>query len=240
MRKLLLAIGLLASLIGPALAQAPPPVPALPDTQRQTVYSGVGTGPVAVGFQLYCDGTDLDNCIEVWINDVRYLSTDPVHGWFVSSPTGPIASIPRPITDARLSFVNPQSGTAVIISAQRPRRLQTFAENRGVTARDLNQVFNTLFAISRDTWDKINDVNGRGLFFGPGGYTGPMPLPSQCANMVLGFDATGLNPVCVTGGGGGGGGGGAVNSVTNTDSTLTFAPTTGNVVGSLNTGHANT
>ncbi|HEX8838732.1 MAG TPA: hypothetical protein VF748_17450 [Candidatus Acidoferrum sp.] len=37
-----------------------------------------------------------------------------------------------------------------------------------------------------------------------------------------------------------GGGGGAVSSVTNSDGTLTFSPTTGPVVGSINLGHANT
>lgn len=39
---------------------------------------------------------------------------------------------------------------------------------------------------------------------------------------------------------GGGGGGGAVNSVSNSDSTLTITPTTGTVVAILNTAHSNT
>ena len=234
----LLTVAILLGMLAPAVAQAPP-VPALPDTQRQTAYTGVGLGPVAVGFQLYCDGTDLDNCIEVWINGIRHLSTDPINGWFISSPTGPIASIPRPITDAQLTFVTPQSNTFVIVSAQRPRRLQTFAENQGITARAFNQIFNTVFAELRDTWDKINDVTGRGLFFGPGAITGPMPLPSQCANMLLGFDATGLNPICTTPGTGGGGGGGGVTSVSNADGSLIISPITTAVVASLATGHAN-
>jgi hypothetical protein len=41
-------------------------------------------------------------------------------------------------------------------------------------------------------------------------------------------------------GAGTGGGSGAVSQVSNTDSTLTFSPNTGNVVGSLNLGHTNT
>ena len=39
---------------------------------------------------------------------------------------------------------------------------------------------------------------------------------------------------------GGGGGGGAVDSVANSDGTLTISPTTGNVVASVNTAKANT
>src|SRR6185312_13392074 len=56
-----------------------------------------------------------------------------------------------------------------------------------------------------------------------------------CANF-LGVDSTGkvglFNPGCV--------GGGAVTSVSNSDGTMTFSPTTGAVVGSLNLAHANT
>ena len=69
MRKLLAVIGLLAGLVGTALAQAPPPVPALPDTQRITSYSlSSSLCNCAVGFALYGDGTDADNWIKVTIN----------------------------------------------------------------------------------------------------------------------------------------------------------------------------
>jgi hypothetical protein len=138
-----------------ALAQAPPPVPALPDTMRQTSYVISGsTCACAVGFQIYGDGGDIDNWIKVTINGAPVLSTDSTFGWVLSSPTGPLTTIPRPITDAILTFNSAQTGTVVITGAERPRRLQTFAENQGVTARQLNQVFNTAFAELREAWDR--------------------------------------------------------------------------------------
>src|SRR5215469_4317647 len=126
LRRILLAASLVFSL-APALAQAPPPVPALPDTQRQTTYTiSASTCACAVGFQIYGDGTDVDNWIKVLINGGMVLSTDPTHGWTLTSPTGPLATIPRPITDAVLTFNAPQTGTIQIIGAERPRRLSTF------------------------------------------------------------------------------------------------------------------
>jgi hypothetical protein len=152
--RALFAASLVASL-NSALAQAPPPVPALPDTIRQTTYSiSSSTCACAVGFQLYGDQTDVDNWVQVFVNATSYLSTDPTFGWSLSSPTGPLSSIPRPITDAVLTFNNAQTGTITITGAQRPRRLQTFAENQGITARQFNQIFNTAFAQLRELWDR--------------------------------------------------------------------------------------
>jgi hypothetical protein len=57
-RRLILAFTLIAGL-GPAFAQAPSPVPALPDVERRTTYTITGTTcACAVGFQLYGDGGD--------------------------------------------------------------------------------------------------------------------------------------------------------------------------------------
>ena len=160
--RALFAASLMAGLSS-ALAQGPPPVPALPDTARQTTYSiSSSTCTCAVGFQLYGDGTDIDNWIRVAINGQNYLSTDPNHGWSLSSPTGPLNTIPRPITDAVLTFNLNQTGSIVITGAQRPRRLQTFSENQGVTARQQNQIFNTAFAELREAWDRVGGA-GAGL-----------------------------------------------------------------------------
>ena len=102
MKRILAALLLLAS---PALAQAPPPVPALPDTSRITPYTLAGsTCACSVGFGIYADNasTDVDNWVQVWISSAagqtatRYLSTDPVYGWTITSPTGSLALIPRP------------------------------------------------------------------------------------------------------------------------------------------------
>lgn len=205
-RRALLAIGFLAAL-APAFAQAPPPVPGLPDIERRTTYTITSsTCACAVGFQIYGDNNDYGNWIEVWLNGVLQSSSS----YTVTSPTGPLASIPRPITDAVLTFNAAQTGTVVIVGARRPRRVAQFPEGRGVAARDLNQAFTDLVAQNRETWDKINDVTGRALLSAPGNTLGLLPQPSACVNSLLGFDATGANPKCLGGTGtvlGVGGGG---------------------------------
>lgn len=205
-RRLFATVALVAALLSPAVAQnpfppgPPPPVPALPDSQRQTTYTITGTNcACAVGFQLYGTSTDFQNWIEVWLNGVQVQFNDPTFGWSVSSPTGPLSTITRPITDAVLTFNNVQTGTVVIVGAERPRRTAEFAEGQGVPARAINQSYNDLYAIDRETWDKINDLTGRGLFFAPGIATGPMPSPAACAGNVLGFSSgNGSQPVCFT------------------------------------------
>ncbi len=194
----------LLAFIGAAFAQnpyppgPPPPVPGLPDSQRQTTYTISGTAcACAVGFQLYGDSTDYQSWIEVWLNGVQVQYNDPTYGWSLASPTGPFATIPRPITDAVLTFNNVQTGTVVIVSARRPRRTTEFTEGVGVPARSLNQTFNDIYAIAREIWDKINDVAGRGFFVAPGNIAGKLPLPASCANSLWAWDGTGLNPYCV-------------------------------------------
>lgn len=199
-RRAIIAAALLASLLAPALAQAPPAVPALPDTERRMSYSiSSSTCACSVGFALYGDSTDVDEWIEVWIGGVRYLSTDSNHGWSLSSNTGSLATIPRPITDAVLTFNTAQTGTVQIVGARRPRRPNQFTENRGVAARDLNQVITDLTAQNRETWDKINDVTGRGLFSQPGNSMATLPAPTSCINGYLNFGANGLSPTCISG-----------------------------------------
>lgn len=143
---------------------APPPVPALPDSARITTYTITAqTGPFAVGFQLYGDGSDYGNWIQVWLGAVLTgtllnAGTD----YTLSSATGPLASIPRPITDATITLAVATTGTLTIIGAQRPRRLTEFAEGAGVAARDLNQIFNTVFAELREGWDKLLTTTSQG------------------------------------------------------------------------------
>jgi hypothetical protein len=197
-------IRILASLLlllwaSSALAQAPPAVPALPDTERRTAYSISGTTcNCAVNFALYGDGSDYWDWIEVYLNGVLVSHSDPTYGWAITSPTGPLGSIALPITDAVLNFTGVQTGTVQIVGARRPRRAAQFQENQGVAARDLNQALTDIVAQNREAWDKINDVTGRGLFSQPGNTVGPLPLPAKCSGSLLGFDGTGLNPVCVS------------------------------------------
>lgn len=194
----LLTILFLCLIAGRALAQAPPAVPALPDTERRTSYSITGTTcNCAVNFALYGDGTDYQSWVEVWINGIRANYNDPAYGWTITSPTGPLANIPRPVTDAVLTFSQPQSGTIQIVGARRPRRVSQFTEGRGVAARDLNQALTDIIAQNREAWDHINDLTGRVIQTQPGNIMGLLPLPAACRATFLGFDATGLNPVCL-------------------------------------------
>lgn len=187
MRTIARALAVLFALTAGAAAQAPPPVPALPDTGRITVLNISSTCACSVGFQLYGDGTDVDNWLQVYVGFTRYLSTDPVFGWKITSPTGSLASIPRPITDAILTFNQAQIGLIIINGAQRPRRLSEFSEARGVPARDHNQVLNTLFAEQREAWDKLN----RAILGQPGESFNLLPAPASRAGGVLAFDVTG-------------------------------------------------
>src|ERR1700736_5818994 len=55
--------------IAAAFAQAPGPVPALPDAERRTSYSiSASTCSCSVGFSLYGDSNDVANWLTVWVN----------------------------------------------------------------------------------------------------------------------------------------------------------------------------
>jgi hypothetical protein len=199
MRRVLLALAVLLGLLAPVAAQAPPPVPALPDAPRLTSYNlSASTCACSVGFAIYGDGTDVDAWIAVTINGVERLSTDTTYGWTITSATGPLGSIPRPITDAVLTFANPQTGTVVISGDRRPRRLSQFSEGAGVTARQLNQVITDIVATQRELWDGLNGA----LRGQPGEVFAPLPPAATRADTLLGFDAMG-NPMLYPAGGGG-------------------------------------
>lgn len=164
---------------------APPPVPALPDAPRFTSYAPVGSaGPFSVGFAIYGDSSDYTAWVGVTLDGVT--RTD----WTLDSPSGSLITLPRPITDARITFTNPVTGALVINSAQRPRRLAQNAENRGVTARDFNQTYTAIIAMLREAWD----MRGRMLLAPPGESIGILPSIAGRALQMLGFDASG-NPI---------------------------------------------
>lgn len=202
MRRIALAIALMLGLAAPAAAQAPPAVPALPDTARVTTYSlSASTCSCSVGFALYQSGTDVDQWISVYVNGVAKLSTDPAFGWALTSATGSLGSIPRPITNAVLTFNTAQTASIIIVGNQRPRRLSQFSENRGVPARDLNQAITTDIAALRELWDKSN----RSIVGQPGETLTPLPSGTARAGLNLGFDGSGnptLVPPVFSGGGG--------------------------------------
>jgi hypothetical protein len=197
-RRIAIAVAFLVELV-PAFAQVPAPVPALPDAERRTSYSITASQcSCTVNFALFGDSTDFANWIEVYLNGVRVNFNDATFGWTITSPSpGTLANLPRPITDAVLTFTNAQTGTVQIVGARRPRRTSQFNENTGIPARNVNQVVTDITATLREMWDKTNDMTGRGLFSQPGNTMGLLPLPAVCSNAFLGFDATGLNPTCV-------------------------------------------
>lgn len=143
--------------------------PALPDSVRAVVYTiSSSVGPFAVNFQIYGDLTDYDNWIQVYLNGIRYLSTDPTFGWTLTSPSGSLGLLPRPIVDGVINFNSAQTGTLEIIGAQRPRRLSEFAENTGVPAASFNVLFNSIFAELREGWDRapvVSNFAGLGAGF---------------------------------------------------------------------------
>lgn len=176
-----------------AYAQAPAPVPALPDSARLTTYSiSASTCACSVGFQIYGTGTDVDEWISVYINGVVKLSTDPTFGWSLSSVTGPLGSIPRPITNAVLTFNTVQTATVIILGNERPRRLSQFPENRGVAARDLNQAITDAVAVQRELWDKSN----RSITGQPGEVLPSLPGAASRPGTYLCFDSSGMPIVC--------------------------------------------
>ncbi|MBP1092982.1 hypothetical protein [Bradyrhizobium diazoefficiens] len=196
LRKTVFAAALAAS-VAPAFAQAPPPVPALPDTERRTSYSLSGsTCACAVGFALYGDSTDYANWLEVWVNGTLVPQSG---NWTITSPSSAdLSRLPRPITDAVLTFTSAQTGTVQIVGARRPRRTSQFAENRGVAARDLNQVITDIVAMLRENWDKTNDVTGRAVLAPPGETLAVLASAASRASQGACFDAGGNLVSCVS------------------------------------------
>lgn len=197
-RRLILALALIAG-ITPSFAQVPPPVPALPDTERRTAYSIAGsTCACAVNFALYGDSTDYQNWIEVWLNGGRVSNTDPLSGWTLTSPSGLIANLARPISDAIVTFNIAQTGTVQIVGARRPRRVSQYSENTGVPARNLNQDLTDIVAQNRETWDKLNDVTGRAVVAPPGETLSPLPPLASRSNQNACFNGSGSLVPCAS------------------------------------------
>lgn len=163
-------------------------VPALPDTERRTTYSvtTVTKGPFAVGFHIYADGEDYANWIEVWIDDEKVTS-----GWALSSASGSLANLPRPITNAVIEFdadLEGSGGSPInlqIVGTRRPRRLSQFGTT--LPPRTVNRVITDITATEREIWDKLK----RTLLAPPGETFGPLQGATQRAGGVLGFDGAG-------------------------------------------------
>lgn len=187
LKRLSLAILLV---IGGAYAWAQlAPVPALPDSDRLTEYTGVSasTGPFDVGFALYGDGSDYQNWIKVYVNGVETTA------YTLTSPSGVVGSITLPITDAQITFSAAQTGTVDIVGADRPRRLSQLSENRGVSAHDFNVIITKLVAELREAWDE----RARTVRVPPGETAPVLPSAASRAGKYMTFDASG-NPTAST------------------------------------------
>lgn len=160
-----------------------PPVPALPDAPRITTYAPVGAaGPFAVNFAIYGDSSDYVDWISVSLNGV-----DQSGAWVMDSPSGALITLPRPITDARITFTNAITGNLVITGAQRPRRTAQNSEGQGVTGRDWNQAITSIIAMLREAWD----LRARTMLFPPGETAGLLPSLAQRALQLAGWDSLG-------------------------------------------------
>lgn len=189
--RALLILGLLCG-FSPAIAQAPPPVPALPDTARVTTYSvSASLCTCAVGFALYGDSTDYANWLQVYVNGAQIQQAN---NWTITSPSGSLSTMARPVTDAVLTFSVAQTGTVQIVGARRPRRTSQFQESQPVPTRNFNVVLSDLTAQNRETWDRQATF----LRGAPGAVFGA--VPANCPNAGLGFDVTGTNFICTAGG----------------------------------------
>ena len=116
MRRFLAAVAFLAGLL-PSLAawgQACPAVAALPDSERRTSYAlSSSTCPAcSVGFQLYGTGTDYGNWIEVILVSAAGVQTrlTAVSDYTLSSASGPLSTICRPITNATITLTTARTG----------------------------------------------------------------------------------------------------------------------------------
>lgn len=182
---LLLLCGIAGPVVAPAFAQAPPSVPALPDAERRTRYTITSqTGPFDVGFAVYGDGTDYANWIEVWLDGTKLTATTD---WTLGVTSGSLSTLARPITNAQVTLTSARTGVLDIVSARRPRRLSQLTENRGVTARDFNQLYTDVIAMQREGWD----LRSRVLQVPPGETVSTIPNAATRASRTLGFDALG-------------------------------------------------
>lgn len=147
-RAVFLVLGLSTA---PALAQAPPPIPILPDSNRTVTYSISSSTPqVQVPFAVYGDCSD----IQVTINNV--FVPLPTSLWNCASQSGlPINTLPLPITDMVVNFTPAlTSGPVTIAGAWHPRNL-TIPTAPGISRREYEQAVNTIMAGERELYAEI-------------------------------------------------------------------------------------
>jgi hypothetical protein len=202
MKKIILALALIAgalvapcpAIVAPGFAQAPPAVPAEPDTERRTRYSGVSSVTTFnVAFDVYGDGTDYQNWVEVWVNGTQIAAAS---NWTMVPVSGSFTTLSRPIRGSNINIVFnvAQSGTIDIVGARRPRRVSQLSENAGVTARDFNQIVTDLWMTQRERWDRAS----RTAMVAPGETLSVLPALASRLNKGVCWDNAGNFTSCTT------------------------------------------
>lgn len=161
-------------------------VPALPDSERRTRATiSASVGPITVDFAIFGNGTDYADWLEVWDDGVKLTA---VTDWTLDSPSGSLATLERPITDARVTLVTARTGDIDIVGTDKPQRLAQLTESQGVPARAINQLYTHVIARLREFWDQR-------VFRAPPGETIPMTLPAAAtrASKMFVWDSDG-NP----------------------------------------------
>lgn len=132
-------------MIVPAFGQAPPPIPAIPDTDRIVNYNiSVSTASVPVPFAVFGDCSD----IQVQINGVPQPL--PSSLWNCTSQSGALNTLPLPIIDMMVNYTPAlTTGTTTITGAWHPRNL-TVPTKPGISRREYEQTFSTLVSAQRE------------------------------------------------------------------------------------------
>jgi hypothetical protein len=148
MQRFCASLLLFLLLSAPALAQAPPPIPPIPDAPRTITYNITSsTAQVSVPFAVFGDCSD----IQVQINGLTVPL--PTSVWNCASASGfALNTLPLPITDMVVNLTPPlTSATLVITGAWHPRNLSV-PTAPGINRREYEQAVSTLVAAQRELY----------------------------------------------------------------------------------------
>lgn len=127
------------------------PIPSIADAPRIIEYApNNSAGPFPVPFPLF-DGTGADLAVTL---DGVLVTNWTFTGEMVPDFYGSAACW----VNGMVTFDAPVTGALVIAGRRRPRRVDQFAEGRGVPARDHNLELNRLTAAQREIFDRVEEV----------------------------------------------------------------------------------
>mgnify|MGYP001340715397 FL=1 len=129
----------------------PLPTPSIADAPRRVDYTpNNSAGPFPVPFPVF-EGTGDDLAVT--------LDGVPVTNWtFAGDQIEGFYGSPGCWVNGTITFDAPITGALRIVGRRRPRRVDQFAEGRGVPARDHNLELNRLTAAQREIFDRVEEV----------------------------------------------------------------------------------